>query len=133
MVWACGKNGRVPHDQKGVDGGSKWRASATETKVRLEGRCDGGLGNGVKTVEAPRQLAKDRKESPCTHVTERVSCGHFCLDLCSFGPPSRALVVITWRGVRCYMMRLESTVKRAQLLKIKAQMSSMWAKSVCVI
>ena len=29
MVWACGKNRRVPYDQKGVDGGSKWRAGTT--------------------------------------------------------------------------------------------------------
>ena len=26
MVWASGKNGWVPYGQKGVDGGSKWRA-----------------------------------------------------------------------------------------------------------
>ena len=25
MVSACGKNGCVPHGDKGVDGGSKWR------------------------------------------------------------------------------------------------------------
>ena len=31
----------------------------------------------------------------------------FCFAMCSFGPPSHALVVITWRGVGCrYMMRL---------------------------
>ena len=24
MVGACGKNGRVPYGQKGIDGGSKW-------------------------------------------------------------------------------------------------------------
>ena len=49
----------------------------------------------------------ERVESPGTYVTERVSRGHFCLALCSFGPPSRALVVITWRGEGCrYMMRL---------------------------
>ena len=35
----------------------------------------------------------------CTYVTELVSHVHFCLALCSFGPPSRALVAITWRGV----------------------------------
>ena len=30
-----------------------------------------------------------------------------CLTLCSFGPPSHALVVLTWRGEGCrYMMRL---------------------------
>ena len=44
MVWACGKNGRVQYGQKGVDGGSKWRAGTRETEVRLEGWCDGGLG-----------------------------------------------------------------------------------------
>ena len=33
--------------------------------------------------------------------------GHFCLALCSSGPPSRVLVVITWRGVGCrYMIPL---------------------------
>ena len=37
----------------------------------------------------------ERVESPGTYVTERVSRGHFCLALCSFGPPSHALVVIT--------------------------------------
>ena len=41
----------------------------------------------------------ERVESPGTYVIKRVSRGHFCLALCSFGPPSRALVVITWRGV----------------------------------
>ena len=49
----------------------------------------------------------EREESPGIYVTERVSHGHFCLALWSFGPPSRALVVITWRGEGCrYMMRL---------------------------
>ena len=58
---------------------------------------------------------------------------HFCLALCSFGRPSRALVVITWRGEGWrYMMRLGQTVKRAQLLKIKAQVSSIWAKG-CIL
>ena len=53
-------------------------------------------------------------DSPGTYVTERVSHGHFCLALCSFGLPSHALVVITWRGEGCnYMMRLGETVKRA--------------------
>ena len=51
----------------------------------------------------------------------------------------RALLVITWRGEGCrYMMRLGLTVKMAQLLKIKRQMSSIWAKgcivmTVCVL
>ena len=26
MNWVCGKNGRVPYRQKGVDSGNKWRA-----------------------------------------------------------------------------------------------------------
>ena len=66
------------------------------------------LGNRGMAVEAARQCAKDRNvESPGTYVTERVSRCHFCLALCSFGPPSHALVVITWRGEGCrYMMRL---------------------------
>ena len=44
MVWACGKNGLVPYDQKVVDGGSKCGADASETDVRLDGWCEGGLG-----------------------------------------------------------------------------------------
>ena len=62
MVRACGKNGLVPYGQKGVDGGSKWRAGARETEVRLDGWCEGGLGQHKMTVEAGRQCAKDRKE-----------------------------------------------------------------------
>ena len=51
------------------------------------------LGNRGMTVEAARQCAKDRKRwSPGTYVTEWVSHRHFCSALCSFGPPSRALV-----------------------------------------
>ena len=81
----------------------------------------------------------EREESPGTYVTELVSRGHFCLARCSFGPPSRALVVITLRGEGCRcMMRLGEAVKRAQLLKIKAQVLSIWAKgrilmTVCVL
>ena len=44
MVWACIKNGCVSYGQKGVDGGSKWRACTRETEVRLNGWCEGGLG-----------------------------------------------------------------------------------------
>ena len=43
----------------------------------------------------------ERVENPGTYVTERVLLGHFCSALCSFGPPSRALVVITWKGEGC--------------------------------
>ena len=44
MVWACGKNGLVSYGQKGLDGGSKWMAGTRETEVRLDGWCEGGLG-----------------------------------------------------------------------------------------
>ena len=68
-----------------------------------------------------------------SYVTKWVSCSPFCLALCSFGPPSHALVVITWRGDGCrYMMQLGWTVKRAQLLNIKVQVSSIWDKG-CIL
>ena len=56
MVWACGKNGCVPYDQKGIDGGSKWRAGTRKTEVGLDGWCEGGLeqqrkdGGGCMTM-----------------------------------------------------------------------------------
>ena len=57
--------------------------------------------NRGMTAEAERQYEKDRKK------WRALSRGHFCFALCSFGPPSRALVVVTWRGEGCrYMMRL---------------------------
>ena len=68
-----------------------------ETEVRPDGWCEGGLrqqrndGGGCATMrERP-----ERVKSPGTYVTECVSRGHLCLALCSFGPPSRALVIIT--------------------------------------
>ena len=72
------------------------------------------LRNRIMKVEARKpsffQCAKDRKDWKALvhyYVTERVSRGHFCMALCSFGPPSRVLVVITWREVgRRYTMRL---------------------------
>ena len=43
--------------------------------------------------------------------------------------PCSVPVVITWRGEGYhYMMRLGQTVKREQLVKVKAQVSSIWAK-----
>ena len=109
MVRACGKNGRVPYGQEGDDGRSQWRTLTRETEVRLDGWCEGGLrqqrndSRGCATMSG----RSERVESPGTYVTEGVSRGHFCLPLCSFGPPSRALVVITYRGEECrYMIRL---------------------------
>ena len=34
----------VPNGQKGVDFGSKWSEGTRETEVRLDGWCEGGLG-----------------------------------------------------------------------------------------
>ena len=67
------------------------------------------LGNRGMTVEAVFRDNGERRErvSPGTYVIEQVSSGHFCLAMCSFGPPSHALVVITRRGEGCrYMMWL---------------------------
>ena len=82
--------------------------STSETKVRLDGWCEGGLGQQRNDDEGCATMHKrsEKAESPGTYVTERVSCGHFCLALCSFGLPSHALVV-TWRVVEYrYMMWL---------------------------
>ena len=34
----------IPYGQKGVDGGSKWRAGTRKTEVRLDRWSEGGLG-----------------------------------------------------------------------------------------
>ena len=87
-------------------------------------------GNRGMTVEAASQCPKDRKDwKTLLHMYLNEFHKPFSLALCSFGPPSRALVVITWRWVGYqYFMRLGLTVKRTQLQKIKARMSSIWAK-----
>ena len=51
------------------DGGSKWRAGTRETEVRLDGWCDGGLGEQRSDGEAARECAKDQKEwRPLVHM-----------------------------------------------------------------
>ena len=59
------------------------------------------LGNRGMTVEAARQCAKDRKEWRALVHMYKLNEFHAAifawLALCSFGPPSRALVAITWR------------------------------------
>ena len=72
MVWACGKNGRLPYGQKGVDGRSQWGTSTRETDVRLDGWCESGVrqqrndGGGCATMrERPESV-----ESPGSYVTE---------------------------------------------------------------
>ena len=69
---------------------------------RVLGRPRLGWMNGVKmalsrremTVEAARQCEKDRKEWRALVHMEMIECNMviFCMDLCSFGPPSNALV-----------------------------------------
>ena len=72
MVWAWGKNGRVPYGQKGVDGRSQWGTGTIETEVKLDGWCEGGLrqqrngGGGCATIRE----RSERVESPGTYVTE---------------------------------------------------------------
>ena len=75
----------------------------------MDGWCEGGLGQprndgaGSATINE----RSERVESPGTYVTESVSRIQFCLALWSFGPPSHALVDITWRGEGCcYVMQL---------------------------
>ena len=82
---------------------------------RVRGRPMLGWMDGVKVALGNRGMTggcalmgerPERVQSHGTYVTED-SRGHFCFALCSFGQPSRALVVMTWRGVECrYMMRL---------------------------
>ena len=82
------------------------------------GRMDGvqvALGNRGTTAVGCTSLRErlERVESPGRYVTESVSCSHFFFALSTFGPGSRALMVMTWRGEGCcYMMRLGETVKR---------------------
>ena len=71
MVWACVKNGWVPHGQKGVDVVSKWRADTRETEVRWIVGVKVALGNRGMTVEARKR--SERVESPGPYVTEWVS------------------------------------------------------------
>ena len=72
MVWAHGKNGRVPYGQKGVDSRSQWQRGTRETEVRLDGWCEGGLrqqsndSGGCTTMHE----RSERVESPGTYVTE---------------------------------------------------------------
>ena len=51
MIWACGKNG--------VDGRNQWGTGTRETKVRLDGWCEGGLRQQRNNGGG---CAKDRKE-----------------------------------------------------------------------
>ena len=93
--------------QKGVDGRSQWGTGTRETEVRMDG-MQVALGNRGMKVEAAQQCAKDRKEwRALVHMYLNEFHAAIFAWHCSFGPPSRALVVIAWRGEGChYMMRL---------------------------
>ena len=58
--------------QKGVDGGSKWRAGTREKEVRLDGWCEGDLGQQRNDSGgcATMRERSERVESPGTYVTE---------------------------------------------------------------
>ena len=51
-----------------------------ETEVRLDGWCEGGLGQQRNDGVGCASML-ERVESPLTYVTQRVSCGHFCVAL----------------------------------------------------
>ena len=75
---------------------------------RVRGRPRLGLMDDVKVALGCASMCerKERVENPGTYVTERVSRGHFCISLCSFGLPCCAVVVITWRVVGCQVSPL---------------------------
>ena len=84
------------------------RAGTRKTEVRLDGWCEGSLGQQTNDDGdcASMRDRSERVESPGTYLSG-VSSGHFCVPPFSFGPPSRDRVVITWRRVGCrYMKRL---------------------------
>ena len=55
-----------------VDGGGKWRTGTRETEVRLDGWCEGGLGEQMNDGSgyASMRERSERVESPGTYVTE---------------------------------------------------------------
>ena len=71
----------------------------------------------------------ERVESPGTYVTERVSHGHFCLALVFFRTTLPCSGIYKLERVEMLLHDVvKINCKRAQLLKIKVQMSSIWAK-----
>ena len=54
-----------------VDGRSKWRVGTRETEVRLDGLCEGGLGQQSNDSGGCPSMHKrlERVESPGTYVT----------------------------------------------------------------
>ena len=105
-----------------------------ETEVRLDGWCECGLrqqrndGGGSATMRE----RSERVGSPGTYATELVSRCHFCLALffrtalpCSGGYHLE-------RGGMPVHDEVGINYKKAQLLKIRAQVSSIYAKG-CIL
>ena len=62
----------IPYGQKGVDGGSEWRAGTSEPAVGLDGWCEGVFGqerNDGGGCVSMREIW-DRVERPGPYVTE---------------------------------------------------------------
>ena len=57
------------YGHKCVDGGCKWRASTRETEVRLDGWCEGGLGQ-QRNDGGGCETMSERVANPGTYVTE---------------------------------------------------------------
>ena len=76
---------------------ARWVLLAEVSGGRVRGWQRLGWMDGVKMALGNRGMRErsERVESSGTYVTEWVHAGIFCLALCSFGPSSRALVVIT--------------------------------------
>ena len=53
----------------GVDGRSKWNAGTRETEVRLDGWCEGSVGQQINYGEGYASMC-ERVESPGTYVTD---------------------------------------------------------------
>ena len=82
---------------------------AEVSRGRVRGRPRLGWMDGVKVALGNRGMTVEaaRKSGEPSYICNWISftC-HFCLALCSFGPPSHALVVVIRRGEGChYMMR----------------------------
>ena len=62
---------RVPYGQKSVDGRSKWWAGTREIEVRLDGWCEGSLGQHRNDGGGCASMLKsaERVKSPGTYVT----------------------------------------------------------------
>ena len=110
----------------------------------VQGRPMLGWMDGMKVAWAAewwQWTMHKRVVSPGVYVDDWHSCGYVCMVPVFFWTALLLLWwFLTWREEGChYMMWLGYTVKRVQLLKVKAQVLSIWAKGcmvdnyVCII